>query len=470
MRKIYIYDSVKKEKVLFEPIEEKKVGIYVCGPTVYDDAHLGHARSALSFDLLARTLRAFGYEVKLAKNFTDIDDKIIKKLKETKKSLRELTNYYINRYLEEMEALNVKRADIEPKATESIDAIENMVNSLLKRGFAYKISNGDIYFDTSKDKNYGAISKRVDSTENSLSRVEHTDEKKDPKDFALWKACKAEDDICFETSLGKGRPGWHIECSAMIEKIFNKRGEYSVDIHGGGADLLFPHHENEAAQTRCATGHEIAKYWMHNGFVQIDGQKMSKSLGNSFFLKDALKVYNGELLRFYLISVHYRNDFNFNEEDLLAAKKRLDKFYRLKKRVYQIATKNLTPDKNFKEALLEAMGDDLNSSKAMSIVDEMVNEANEKLDKTPTKALKQTIVANINFVDELLGFGGKDPYKWFQQGVDKNTKIKIEDLIKKREEAKKNKDFQTADKIREELKKMGILLMDTPTKTLWEKV
>jgi cysteinyl-tRNA synthetase len=470
MRKIYIYDSVKKEKVLFEPIEEKKVGIYVCGPTVYDDAHLGHARSALSFDLLARTLRAFGYEVKLAKNFTDIDDKIIKKLKETKKSLRELTNYYINRYLEEMEALNVKRADIEPKATESIDAIENMVNLLLKRGFAYKISNGDIYFDTSKDKNYGAISRRVDSTENSLSRVEHTDEKKDPKDFALWKACKAEDDICFETSLGKGRPGWHIECSAMIEKIFNKRGEYSVDIHGGGADLLFPHHENEAAQTRCATGHEIAKYWMHNGFVQIDGQKMSKSLGNSFFLKDALKVYNGELLRFYLISVHYRNDFNFNEEDLLAAKKRLDKFYRLKKRVYQIATKNLTPDKNFKEALLEAMGDDLNSSKAMSIVDEMVNEANEKLDKTPTKALKQTIVANINFVDELLGFGGKDPYKWFQQGVDKNTKIKIEDLIKKREEAKKNKDFQTADKIREELKKMGVLLMDTPTKTLWEKV
>ncbi len=465
---MYIYDSVKKEKVLFEPIEKNVAKIYVCGPTVYDDAHLGHARSALSFDLLKRTLKALGFDVVMAKNFTDIDDKIINKLKSSNMSLKELTDYYINRYLEDMAALNIQRADIEPKATQTIDAIENMINSLLKKGYAYKISNGDIYFDTSKDKSYGSISKMV-ADENTISRVSHTDEKKNPKDFALWKACSGDDDICFDSSLGKGRPGWHIECSAMIDKLFNKRDNYSVDIHGGGADLLFPHHENEAAQTRCATGHEIAKYWMHNGFVQIDGEKMSKSLGNSFFLKDALKVYSGELLRFYLISVHYRNDFNFNEEDLLSAKKRLDKLYRLKKRLS--LSKPSTVNKEFKRDLLKAMADDLNSSKALAIVDEMVNRANERLDIEPkNRAFKQETLANIEFIDELLGFGGGDENLWFQQGVDEKIKAKIEELINQRAKAKKEKDFNKADEIRDELKQMGVAIMDTPNGTIWEKL
>jgi cysteinyl-tRNA synthetase len=463
---MYIYDSVKREKILFEPIEQNVVKIYVCGPTVYDDAHLGHARSALSFDLLSRTLRAIGFDVEIAKNFTDIDDKIIKKLKDSGKTLEELTNYYIDRYLREMGALNVKRADIEPKATESIDAIEKMVNSLLERGFAYKTASGDIYFDTSKDNSYGRLSKMVIDDDESQSRVAHTEDKKNPKDFALWKACDG--DICFDSSLGRGRPGWHIECSAMIDKIFNKRGDYSVDIHGGGADLLFPHHENEAAQTRCATSHEIAKYWMHNGFVQIDGEKMSKSLGNSFFLKDALSVYSGELLRFYLISIHYRNDFNFNEVDLLSAKKRLDKLYRLKKRIYPVKASQVNQE--FQESLLEAMSDDLNSSKAMAIVDEMINRANEELDNSPSKNLKKEIMANIDFIDELLGFGGSNPYSWFQQGVDDKTKKKVEELISQRTLAKKERDFQRADEIRDELTKMGIALMDTPEGTLWERV
>ena len=466
---MFIYDSVKKEKVPFEPLREKEASIYVCGPTVYDDAHLGHARSSLSFDLLARTLRVLGFQVTLAKNFTDIDDKIIKKINETGKSLKEITDYYIDRYLREMDALNVRRSDIEPKATESLDAIKDMIETLIKKGFAYRVSDGDVYFDTTKDRHYGDISHRVSDEGESQSRVEHTEEKRNPKDFALWKACGRDDKICFDAPFSSGRPGWHIECSAMIEKHFQGTGKYSIDIHGGGADLLFPHHENEAAQSRCATGHELAKYWMHNGFVQINGEKMSKSLGNSFFLKDALDVYDGEILRYYLISVHYRNDFNFNEEDLLTSKKRLDKLYRLKKRM--IPGKSSAPSKLFKKALTDAMADDLNISVALSVVDEMIAKANEKLDLNPKdKALKRETLANIELIDTLLGFGSRDPFDYFQIGIDPNVKSEIEALIEERSRAKKAKDFATSDAIREKLIGMGITIMDTPEGTVWEKM
>jgi cysteinyl-tRNA synthetase len=463
-----IYDSVKKTKLPFEPIKEGEASIYVCGPTVYDDAHLGHARSALAFDLLCRTLKALGYKVTMGKNFTDIDDKIIRKVEETGTPMEELTAYYIERYLSEMAALGVSRADIEPKATESLEAIEHMIQTLIDKDHAYVVSNGDVYFDTSKDPHYGEISHKVHDDDENLSRVEHNREKRNPRDFALWKACKGEEDICFDTAFSKGRPGWHIECSAMIEKHFQGTDEYSIDIHGGGADLLFPHHENEAAQSRCATGHELAKYWMHNGFVQIDGEKMSKSLGNSFFLKDALGVYDGEILRYYLNSVHYRNDFNFNEEDLLTAKKRLDKLYRLKKRI--LPGKASVVNKDFKKALLDAMGDDLNISVALSVIDDMVATANETLDANPKdKALKKETIANIEFIDTLLGFGGKEPFSYFQIGVDETLKAEIEKRIKARTEAKKAKDFERSDAIRDELKAMGIAIMDTAEGTVWEK-
>jgi len=462
-----IFDSVTKTKRPFEPIRPGEASIYVCGPTVYDDAHLGHARSSLAFDLLSRTLKALGYKVTMGKNFTDIDDKIIKKVEETGKSMQEITSYYIDRYLEEMAALGVARADIEPKATESLEAIEQMIQTLLDKDFAYIVSNGDVYFDTSKDSHYGDISHKV-TDDDTQSRVEHSSEKRNPKDFALWKACKGEEDICFNAPFSSGRPGWHIECSAMIEKYFKGNDQYTIDIHGGGADLLFPHHENEAAQSRCATGHELAKYWMHNGFVQIDGEKMSKSLGNSFFLKDALKVYDGEVLRYYLNSVHYRNDFNFNEEDLQTAKKRLDKLYRLKKRVSP--GKGSAVNKAFKKALLDAMSDDLNISITLSIIDEMIADTNEKLDANPKdKALKKETIANIEFIDTLLGFGGKEPFKYFQIGISDEEKAKIEKLIAERVEAKKAKDFATSDAIRDELTKMGIAIMDTAEGTVWEK-
>jgi len=469
---MYIYDSVKKTKLPFEPIVPRKASIYVCGPTVYDDAHLGHARSSLSFDLLARTLKALRYEVTMGKNFTDIDDKIIKKVQESEQSLEEITTHYINRYQEDMRALGVQDSDIEPKATESLEAMESMIQGLIDKDIAYVLSSGDVYFDVSKDANYGAISHQVGDDEDNQSRVEHTSEKRNPKDFALWKACNEDDEICFETAFSKGRPGWHIECSAMIEKHFSQThgtDEYSIDIHGGGADLLFPHHENEAAQSRCATGHELAKYWMHNGFVNINGEKMSKSLGNSFFVKDALKVYDGEVLRNYLISVHYRNDFNFNEEDLLNSKKRLDKLYRLKKRV--TPTTASKPNIAFHKAIMEAMGDDLNISVALATIEEMISTTNDKFDENPKdKELKKETLANIEFLDKLLGFGGQEPFSYFQIGIDEETKSKIESLIEQRNEAKKAKDYDASDSIREEINAMGIAIMDTVNGTLWEKI
>ena len=463
-----IFDTKLKQKVDFIPIEDKKARIYVCGPTVYDDAHLGHARSAIAFDLLQRVLSLSGYEVLFVKNFTDIDDKIIAKSIQSNVPIEQITQKYITSYLHDMHALKIKDPTLSPRATQSLESITNLIQILLDKGIAYKLENGDIYLNVEKDSYYGSISKRGIEDEN-LSRIQNEQNKEDSRDFALWKAYKGQNDIGYESSLGKGRPGWHIECSAMIEEIAYKDKEYGIDIHGGGADLLFPHHENEASQTRCATGKEIAKYWMHNGFVNINGTKMSKSLGNSFFIKDALKVYSGEVLRNYLLSTHYRAILNFNEEDLLYTKKRLDKIYRLKKRIVG----DFTPivDSSFKESLLEAMRDDLNISKALSILEEMLNHANSKLDSNPKdKNLKAQILGNLSFVEELLGIGGGDEIAYFQQGVSEEQKEQIKALLDKRQEAKKNKDFALADSIRDELHAQGILISDTPNGSVWEKV
>ncbi len=467
MIKLSIYDSVKKTKVPFEPIKNNDVKIYVCGPTVYDDSHLGHARSAIAFDLLHRVLKANSYNVIMTKNFTDIDDKIIKKMNKTKKSLEEITNKYISAYKNDMEALNILPNTMEPKATQNLEIMIEMINDLILKDIAYSISDG-VYFDVSKDENYGKLSNRA-SDENSIARVEINSEKRNPTDFALWKFEKA-NDIAYESPFGKGRPGWHIECSAMINKHLAYKDEaYQIDIHGGGADLLFPHHENEAAQTRCSTKAELSKYWMHNGFVTIDGEKMSKSLGNSFFLKDILKSYSGEMVRFYLLTAQYRANFNFNEEDLIASKKRLDKLYRVKKRVYGLASSNI--NKSFKESLLNALNDDLNSAKAISVIDEYINKANETLDKEPkNKNFKKELVSAIEFIDELMGIGSTDAYKYFQFGISDEDILKIEELIKARTEAKKNKDFETADKIRDKISSLGISIMDTPNGVVWEKL
>ncbi|WP_310441403.1 cysteine--tRNA ligase [Sulfurimonas sp.] len=464
-----IYDSAQKTKREFISQESGKASLYVCGPTVYDDAHLGHAKSALVFDLLVRVLKANGYDVTYARNITDIDDKIIKKAKELGKEIREITDFYTSAYDSEMSKLGVLRPNIEPKATESIEAMFELIQKLLDNNHAYKTADGDVYFDTSSDSEYLKLSHRVQDESEKLQRVESSSQKKNSADFALWKSVN-DGTVSFDSPFGKGRPGWHLECSAMIEKHLAKPDtKFAVDIHGGGADLLFPHHENEAAQTRCGTKHTLANYWMHNGFVNIDGEKMSKSLGNSFFLKDALKIYDGEVLRFYLLGTHYRSNFNFNEEDLATSKKRLDKIYRLKKRLFGLTHENVkTP---FKDELLKALSDDLNISASLALIDEMISHANETLDTAGKhKELKRDTLSNLAYIEEVLGFCIKNPFEYFQFGVNEETKEKIDMLIQKRDEAKKAKDFEASDKIRDEILAFGVSLMDTAQGTFWEKV
>jgi cysteinyl-tRNA synthetase len=466
---VHLYDSVKKEKLEFIPLVEGKATLYVCGPTVYDDAHLGHAKSALVFDLLTRVLRANGLDVTYARNITDIDDKIIKKAIEQQKDIKTITDFYTEAFHKEMALLGVQRPDLEPKATENLEAMYAMIQNLIDKGHAYKTAEGDVYFDTASDSDYLSLSNRVQDEDDKQNRVESSDQKKNPADFALWKSVK-DGSVTFESPFGAGRPGWHLECSAMIEEhLAYKDKEYAIDIHGGGADLLFPHHENEAAQTRCSSDHSLAKYWIHNGFVNIDGEKMSKSLGNSFFLKDALKEYDGEVLRFYLLSTHYRSNFNFNTQDLEASKKRLDKIYRLKKRLFGLAESN--EQTQFQKDLLEALSDDLNISKALSLIDEMLQTANETLDTAGKhKELKRETMANLAYIETVLGFGVKNPFEYFQFGIDSETKEKIDSLIEQRNEAKKEKNFELSDKLRDEVLAYGVQIMDTPAGTFWEKV
>ncbi len=464
-----LFDSVQKIKREFQPLVAGKISLYVCGPTVYDNAHLGHAKSALVFDLLVRVLQTHGYEVTYARNITDIDDKIIKKAIEQNKDIKEITEFYTDVFHKEMDALGVRRPNIEPKATESLNAMFELIQKLIDSNHAYKTQDGDVYFDTLSDKEYLSLSHRVQEEEDKLQRVESSSEKKNSADFALWKSVK-DNTLSFNSPFGAGRPGWHLECSAMIEKhLAQPNAKFAVDIHGGGADLLFPHHENEAAQTRCGTNHALANYWIHNGFVNIDGEKMSKSLGNSFFLKDALKIYDGEILRFYLLSTHYRSNFNFNEEDLLVSKKRLDKIYRLKKRLFGLP---LSDEKTlFQEELLKVLSDDLNISSALALIDEMITNSNEILDTLGKhKEIKKEIISNLSYIEKVLGFGIKNSYEYFQAGIDEQTKVKIANLILQRDEAKKEKNFAKSDKLREEILAYGVNIMDTPQGTFWEKV
>ncbi|WP_170020029.1 cysteine--tRNA ligase [Campylobacter sp. RM16190] len=459
-----IFDSVKKQKLNFEPIKAGKVRIYVCGPTVYDDSHLGHAKSAISFDLLRRVLIELKFDVKFVKNFTDIDDKILKKMDETGESLETITTRYIKSYKDDMRALNVLEADIEPKATECLDAIIEYILNLKNKNIAYEIEEDGIYFDTAQDNEYLSLSGKAKSDQN-IARVESNIDKRNEEDFVLWKF----DEKWYESPFGRGRPGWHTECVAMIKKYLSSGEDYEIDIHAGGIDLLFPHHENEAAQCRCGEQKTLAKYWMHNGFIKVNDEKMSKSLGNSFFVKDALKQNLGEVLRFYLLSSHYRAHFNYSDEDLSASKKRLDKIYRLKKRVIDsnLGKENI----EFKEEFLNAMRDDLNTSKALATIDEFVKTANENLDQNPKdKSQKGEILANLELIARVLGILQIDVYEYFQFGVSDEEKTKIKSLIEERNEAKKLKNYAKADEIREKLASMQIAIMDTPSGTMWEKI
>lgn len=458
-----LMDSVLKEKI---ELKQDNINIYLCGPTVYDDAHLGHARSSVCFDLLRRVLLSLGYRVQFARNYTDIDDKILKKMSESGKSLNELVEFYIANYERDMKALNVLEPDFKPRATYYIEPMLDLIHKLSKNGFTYALEDG-VYFDTSKDEDYLSLSHR--NTEENVSRLSNEVEKRNESDFVLWKF----DENFYDSEFGKGRPGWHTECVAMIDSIFGD----TLDIHAGGVDLLFPHHENEAAQCRCACKRTLAKIWLHNGFVKINGEKMSKSLNNSFFLKDALKDFMGEALRFYLLSSHYRAHFNYSLDDLENVKKRLDKFYRLKKRLAVGKSEDfgilndIEIRSNIAKQILEVLSDDLNISKALALLDEFITNANLELDQqSKNKELKQKIKEALSELAKIFGFGFMDENLYFQWGVAEEMKEKIQDQILQRNEAKKNKDFAKADQIREDLLKLGIALQDTPQGTIWEKI
>lgn len=462
---MFLYNSATRTKEELNPLQGNEIRLYVCGPTVYDDAHLGHARSAIAFDLLRRLLTTLGYHVIFAKNFTDIDDKIIAKAVQSGEDVTQIAQRYTQSYLDDMEKIGVQRPTIEPKATQSLDAMLALIATLIEKNKAYSLPSGDVYFSVGDDPAYGSLSGRCDDEE-SLARVEHTQAKKDQRDFALWKS--APEGVSFASPYGPGRPGWHLECSAMIKQHLALEGEYQIDIHGGGGDLLFPHHENETAQTRCAFDQKLARFWMHNGFVTINGDKMSKSLGNSFFLKDALQHHDGEVLRFYLLATHYRASLAYNDDDLLSTKKRLDRLYRLKKRV--IGSLCSLPHPAEIQKILTPLCDDLNISSALAALDEWMTQCNDALDKTPKdKNLKSSILATITWLNDLLGIGLHDPIAYFQMGVTPTERQEIESLIQQRSDAKKNKDFARADTIRNDLASRFITLMDTPEGTVWEK-
>ncbi len=457
---MHIYDSLKQEKVKLTSIDDNKISIYSCGPTVYDDAHLGHARNSIVFDLLFRVLRHLKYDVKMIKNYTDIDDKIIKKAKKQNKAIADICENYIKRYENDMNKINIiNDGIIKPKATHYIDKMISFINELLKNDLAY-IKPDAVYFDSKKDDLYGSISKRLQ--DDGISRIE-TRDKKNSQDFAVWKF-ENDESISYGASFGRGRPGWHTECCSIIDDLEAK----GVDIHCGGSDLLFPHHENEATQFRSLRNKEIARYWMHNGFVKINDEKMSKSLGNSFFLKDFLPYYHGEVIRYYLMAIHYRADFNFSDDGLKEAKNFIDKIYRLKQKVLNINKKSI--DKNFDD-IIDTLKDDLNISKSIACINEYISYYNDKLTNEPkNKQIKQEVLYFIDLLISIFGIGCENPYIYFQFGLSIEEIESINELIEQRKLARSEKNFELSDEIKQKLIEKNIKVMDMPNgDTMWEK-
>ena len=455
-----IYNTLTRRKEEFEPIRKGQVNIYVCGPTVYNYIHIGNARPIVVFDTLRRYMEYRGYKVKYAQNFTDVDDKIINRAKDEGVSALEISERYIKEYFDDADALNVRRADVHPKVSEHIDEIENFVDTLVGKGFAYE-ADGDVYFSTRKFPEYGKLSGQNIEDLEAGARIAVGEVKEDPIDFALWKARKTEDEIAWESPWGMGRPGWHIECSAMARRHLGA----TIDIHGGGEDLQFPHHENEIAQSECCNGVTFANYWMHNGFINIGGSKMSKSAGNFFTVRDIRQKYTGEEIRFLLLSGQYRGPIEFSEEMMQQSR---SSFNRIKNCLddieFMIKTgtdgelsaeeeKSIASFDGFRQEFIKAMDDDLNTADGISAVFELVTEINTMLRGGTSKAYAK---AALDIFNELTGVLGIIKAK--ETSIDAD----IEALVEERQQARKNKDFARADEIRDELKARGYTLKDTP--------
>jgi cysteinyl-tRNA synthetase len=454
MESLKIYNTLAREKQTFVPIEPGRVRMYVCGMTVYDYCHVGHARVMVVFDMVQRWLRASGYEVTYVRNITDIDDKIIKRAVENGETMSALTGRFIAAMHEDADALGVQRPDHEPRATEYVPQMLNMIGRLQANGLAYQATDGDVNYAVRKFPGYGKLSGKSLEDLRAGERVAANDAKQDPLDFVLWKSAKADEpaESRWASPWGEGRPGWHIECSAMSCELL---GEH-FDLHGGGADLQFPHHENEIAQSEGATGKTFVNTWMHNGFVRVNDEKMSKSLGNFFTIRDVLKVYDAEVVRFFILRSHYRSDLNYSDAHLDDARHALTRLYTALKDVPAAAGAKPDWSESHAKRFLEAMNDDFNTPVAVSVLFELASEVN----KTRSPELTNQLAALAG----VLGLLGRDPHAFLQSGVsaDGLDGAEVEARIEERRAAKAARDFARADAIRAELLAAGIVLEDKP--------
>jgi cysteinyl-tRNA synthetase len=457
-----IYNTLSRNKDVFTPIEPGKVRLYVCGMTVYDYCHLGHARVMVVFDMVARWLRASGYELTYVRNITDIDDKIIRRAQENGETIRALTDRFIAAMHEDADALGVLRPDHEPRATEYVASMQNLISRLTEKGLAYVADNRDVCYAVRKFDGYGKLSGKSIDELRAGERVEVASDKRDPLDFVLWKHARAEEpaEVKWASPWGDGRPGWHIECSAMSSDLL---GEH-FDIHGGGQDLQFPHHENEIAQSEGASGCQFVNYWMHNGFVRVDDEKMSKSLGNFFTIRDVLAKYDPEVVRFFILRAHYRSPLNYSDAHLEDARHALTRLYTALRHAPAAMVGEIDWSAAYPARFKAAMDDDFNTPEAVAVLFELANELN----KHPSMELAQLFKS----LAAVLGLLQRDPQDFLQGGAQGNTGLDaaaIEARIAARAAAKQARNYAEADRIRAELLEQGVVLEDGPSGTSWRR-
>ncbi len=461
-----IYNTLSGKKEEFVPIKPGKVSMYVCGPTVYDTSHIGHARSVVVFDMVYRWLTRLDYDVTYVRNFTDVDDKIIKKSNEIGESCTAITEKYIDEFHNEMDALNVLRPTAAPKATEHIDHIIRFIQMLIDKDKAYHVAGGDVYFSIKSFGEYGKLSGRNPDDMQAGARIAVDEKKRSPLDFTLWKPAKAGEPY-WESPWGNGRPGWHIECSAMSYEYLGE----GFDIHGGGKDLIFPHHENEIAQSEGATGEPFVNVWMHNGFVRIDDEKMSKSLGNFFTVRDILARYQPEVVRYFMLTSHYRSPLNYSDHDLESAKQSVTRLYTALRGLPD--TGETDPNNGYNQRFQAAMNDDFNTPEVLAVLFDLVKEINRlRLDNLSQAA---ALGHELRRIGGILGLLLAEPDAYLQGAVLSVTEVglsvaKIEQLIAERQAARTCRDWGTADEIRTYLKENGIILDDGTQGTTWRKV
>lgn len=456
---LHLYNTRTREKARFVPLQEGKVGLYVCGITVYDLSHMGHARTYLSFDVLVRYLRHLGYDVNYVRNITDVDDKIIKRANENNETTDELTARTIAMMHEDFAAINLLEPDVEPRVTTHMNEIIELIQILVDKGYAYQAKSGDVLFDVSKYDEYGKLSKQNLEQLQAGARVDVGEDKDDPLDFVLWKTVKPGEPF-WESPWGNGRPGWHIECSAMNKKHLGSH----FDIHGGGSDLTFPHHENEVAQSCCAYDTPYVNTWMHTGMVQVNDEKMSKSLGNFFTLRDVLKEHDAEILRFFLMSAHYRSQLSYSQDNIDQAKAALERLYTSLRGVV-VPNEGDLAFGGYLARFESAMNDDLNVPEAYSVLFDIAKELNKSKDDADTAAKLAFVLKGLGGI---LGILQNDAEAYLQGGNDDDA-AQIEALIKKRNDARAAKDWAAADEARDAISAMGIVLEDGPNGTTWRR-